>query len=131
MITGNRLPVKGKRLRRAYGALDRRSVSCYLVTRGRWTANGRKMSSPYSTRLWRLHITWGRPQILFSFSGPTGFNHLPNQSNVNPSPFVIIICVYSTRRMLPSLSVTVPSVLFQSRMVSLPLLKVLSASFES
>ena len=28
-VTENRLPVKGKRLRRAFGALDGHSVSCY------------------------------------------------------------------------------------------------------
>ena len=38
-----------------------------------------------------------------------------NQSKVNPPPFVMMIGIYSTRRMLPSVSVTVPSVLFQSR----------------
>lgn len=53
------------------------------------------------------------------------------QSKVNPPPLVMIIGVYSTRRILPSLSVTVPSVLFQSRTVSLPSLKVLLASLES
>ena len=53
------------------------------------------------------------------------------QSKVKPPPFVMMIGVYSTRRTLPSLRVTVPSVLFQSRMVSLPLLKVLLASLAS
>ena len=43
----------------------------------------------------------------------------------------MMIGVYSTRRTLPSHRVTVPSVLFQSRMVSLPLLKVLLASLAS
>ena len=54
-----------------------------------------------------------------------------NHSKVNPPPFVMMIGIYSTRRMLPSVSVTVPSVLFQSRIVSLPLLKVLLASSAS
>ena len=32
-VTENRLPVKGKRLRRAFGALDWHSVSCYYVVK--------------------------------------------------------------------------------------------------
>ena len=36
-IAGNRLPVKGKRLRRAFGALDSQTVSCYPTTKRRWT----------------------------------------------------------------------------------------------